>query len=497
MSAIVARKSHQKMATLKAVVQKDKKRKDGTYNIKIRLTHKRETRWIPTAIDVDEKDVTKGGRIKNRTALIKINETINGYERAISEIKPFELEGMTAADLVGFLRKTETTEQEDEFKLNFLQWGEEEAKKRKPGTRMVWMTALNAFRRFAGGDMDINDITKRTARCFIEFIKNEQRIHYPELKRNKKTGRRKKGEPEKKAWRVYCQTLRSIHTRAKTAFNDEDAGHVPIPRDPFSVTSEYKYKTEGKQSIGKETMQMLIDTEAASNDPRERWALCTLILSFGLCGMNNADMAEAPAPTDGFLEYSRKKTRDRRRDGAPMRVKILPELEYYLGVLTDGKKLLAGFKGDGTIVSIRQRYTTDKITAAAGLPRICSYSIRHTWATLARSSECRISHDTIDECLCHAAKNPLVDVYAEKDWRNVWDAQEKVISLFTWPRLGQPFPSSPICPESSRRRGPLKNSEKRAGRMRPRKKTTLPSRQRSKKSVENAESQNTTEATTV
>ncbi len=42
------------MATFKAVVT-DKK-KDGTYNIKIRITHNRETKYIPTIYFVEKDD---------------------------------------------------------------------------------------------------------------------------------------------------------------------------------------------------------------------------------------------------------------------------------------------------------------------------------------------------------------------------------------------------------------------------------------------------------
>lgn len=380
------------MATLKTVIQKDKMRKDGTYNVKIRLTHRRETRWIATTTNVTPADLTRSGKLKNRTALLETGETINRYERALSEIGPFEMERMTAADLVEYLRKRENPDAGKEFRLDFLRWGEECAEKDKAGTRNIIKTSLNAFRRFAGSKIDINDITKNTVRGFIEFIRRE-----PDARRTK-AKRKGPGRPpadakgEKRAWKGYCLTLRTIHERARRHFNDEDAGTILIPRRPFSVMNEYAYRTEGKRSIGRDGVQAIIDAEAVETDPKTRWALCCLILSFGLCGMNSADMTEAEAPSGGILTYRRKKTRDRRKDGALIKLKILPQLEYYARAVSGGNRLVDGYAGMTARYTNTVRYRTGIAASRAGFPPACPYALRHTWATLARSRELSLIH---------------------------------------------------------------------------------------------------------
>ena len=63
-----------RMATFKAVVQN--KRADGTYNVRIRVTHERHIRRISTNIFVTQADLTKSLNIKNKNILAMIDNMI-------------------------------------------------------------------------------------------------------------------------------------------------------------------------------------------------------------------------------------------------------------------------------------------------------------------------------------------------------------------------------------------------------------------------------------
>ena len=39
---------------------------------------------------------------------------------------------------------------------------------------------------------------------------------------------------------------------------------------------------------------------------------------------------------------------------------------------------------------------------------------------------------TIDECLCHKGDFTLTDIYAERSWDLMTEANRKVLDLFTW-----------------------------------------------------------------
>lgn len=58
------------------------------------------------------------------------------------------------------------------------------------------------------------------------------------------------------------------------------------------------------------------------------------------------------------------------------------------------------------------------------------YAARHTWASLARKAG--VEKATIDECLCHKGDFTLTDIYAERSWDLMTEANRKVLQLFSW-----------------------------------------------------------------
>ena len=68
-----------------------------------------------------------------------------------------------------------------------------------------------------------------------------------------------------------------------------------------------------------------------------------------------------------------------------------------------------------------------------GIPEggLSFYSARHTWASLAYSIG--IDKSVINDCLCHTDEAMKVtDIYINKDWSVLWNANQRVLSLFQW-----------------------------------------------------------------
>ena len=55
--------------TFKAVVYAHHKKADGTYNVKVRVTHNRVKRHIATNVFVKREDLTRGYKIKSQQVL--------------------------------------------------------------------------------------------------------------------------------------------------------------------------------------------------------------------------------------------------------------------------------------------------------------------------------------------------------------------------------------------------------------------------------------------
>ena len=65
-----------------------------------------------------------------------------------------------------------------------------------------------------------------------------------------------------------------------------------------------------------------------------------------------------------------------------------------------------------------------------GIPEFTFYAARHTWASLARKAG--IEKATIDECLVHKGSFDVTDIYAERSWELMQDANKRVLDLFEW-----------------------------------------------------------------
>lgn len=52
------------MATFRTCIFSHQRRADGTYNIKLRITHHRKSRWISTTLYALPDDLTRGLKIK-------------------------------------------------------------------------------------------------------------------------------------------------------------------------------------------------------------------------------------------------------------------------------------------------------------------------------------------------------------------------------------------------------------------------------------------------
>lgn len=98
------------MATFKAEVQKHQKRKDKTWNVKIRVTHNRVVRRLPTSIYVSQEDLTvKNFKIKNQEKVDQCNEIINYYRNKCSKIA-LSIDSMSIDELVDYLNQKEENE---------------------------------------------------------------------------------------------------------------------------------------------------------------------------------------------------------------------------------------------------------------------------------------------------------------------------------------------------------------------------------------------------
>lgn len=396
------------LCTVKAVVLPSARRADGTWNVKIRITYNRRSRWLPTGIYVTQAQLTRSHSIKDATALMNAELQVGQVRAALAKMPPFWLEGRTVDDAVAWVRQELSR---PGFRLDFLAFGRQVAEGKQGSTRKAYEVAVTSFAKYLGREeCDISEVTTARLREYVSQLPPG-------------------------AAHGYLGKLRYIYAQARARYNDEDAGVVRIPRDPFSGVKAPRVVPEGARWLTVEEMQRVILAE--TGDPEERRALDWFVISFGLMGMNYIDLLEAAPPKGGALVYERRKTRRRRTDRAEMRLEVPACLEPYVARQRE--------RGGAHWLRAPRDSFEQKLARSlnAGLRRWAEregvdtyrlkfYSARKTWGTVARSSACRIDGALIDDCLNHKT-HALLDIYAARDWRVINDANATVLGVFTWP----------------------------------------------------------------
>ena len=407
------------------------KRKDGSYNVKICIFFNGKERRLPTTIYCTKEHLTRTYHIKSQDILNKANALIMRMHSAISDISMYDLE---EKDVDWLVARIKTKLKAQTFRLDFFEYADKYMGGMNDGTRRTYATALNAFARFLGKrSIDINDITKKVLLDFVEFCDNE-----PKMARNRHTGEYQETKSEKRkglASATYLNKLSAIFKDAKRKHNDEDEDVVLIPRSPFDNIDVDVPDADGEKPLPIDVVQKMISDTTPMAKNGHRYALDCLVVSFGLMGINLADMFEAKPPKEGVLVYNRCKTRDRRADDAEMRLPVPAQLQPYLdrlGAGTDAQVWLPVMRSTSTdrkIVTARVNRCIKSWCVAHGIEPFTTYALRKTWATLARRFEDKAR---VDEAISHTGGSRMLDIYAEKPWERYHELNKKVLALFEW-----------------------------------------------------------------
>lgn len=432
--------------TFKALVREQDRRRDGTFVVRIRVTHRRKVSYVATNAIVVARQLTKKLELKDTSVIDLMDETIHRWRGHVARLG-LRADDMDVREIVEWIRHSERFA--NGFRLDFIAYARQVADQMNPGTARNYRIATNALERYTHGRaLDIAEITPRLLADFERFLRDE-----PSQRGSNRTKGQSTAKKGARAVSLYLGAVRAIHNRARAEFNDESLGEINIPGTPFS---KYKVPKEGpvkKRAVGAEIIQRIIDLEDEPHADQKR-ALSTrrdlardcFLLSFGLAGMNAVDLYGCPASalTGDIITYNRQKTASRRADQAEMQIRIEPQLANLVARYRDPT-------GDRLFRFHRQYASADNFNAALGAglervakavgvdpgaPRLTFYAARHTWATVARSSTLNIDKYTVHEALNHVdAGLKITDRYITRDWTNIWSANAAVVGLFDWSKL--------------------------------------------------------------
>lgn len=416
------------MLTIKAEVQRDKQRSDGTYNVKVRFTQDRKVKRLSSSLFVTSKDLTKSFNFKEGTTVKReVDKLIQTYQEKCAKLQ-LEVNHYTLDDIFSFLK----SEREQTQSIDFIQYCKEWLETTGIKGKKNYQSALNSFISYLGKEhLKTDEVTSQLLNGFKAHLNLRREKQVIQLQ---KQGKR---IPSNRTVSLYLGSIRHLFNEAKKKYNDYDKNVILIPHSPFEHVEVPKQEATRKRALSAETINQILKLPYIRNaNGKERICPFNLakdcfILSFCLMGMNSVDLHSCDEIEDNAITYYRSKTTDRRLDKAKMKVNILPVLSSLIEKYKDHT--------DRRVFRFYQMYNTANNFNRAinlGLKQIGKmlqvddlefYAARHSWATIA------LNKVGIDKYTVHAALNHVdetmrvTDIYIERDFVNENKANAKVV----------------------------------------------------------------------
>lgn len=416
------------MLTIKAEVQQDKQRSDGTYNVKMRFTLDRKVKRLSTNLFVTPQDLTKSFKFKENTLIKKEIDCLVFYYREQCEKLHLDQNKYTLEEIISFLNG----EQEKQQSIDFIKFSREWIASTTIKGAPNYTSAINALVRFIGKEeLDINLVTSDFLEQFKSFLNKEREVR---IRRLKQQGKR---VTSNRTLSLYLISIKKLFNEAKKKYNKKDKNLILIPHSPFDDFVIPKQEATRKRAIPADIIKKVWKLpykgmkKGYKATCRYNLAKDCFILSFCLMGINSADLYNATEMKTNTIIYNRTKTKDRRLDCAKMMVDIPKIIQPIIDKYKDktGKRLFNFYqyycdeKGFNKAIN----YGLKEIGSILGIDDLEYYAARHSWATIA------LNKVGIDKYIVHAALNHIdesmrvTDIYIERDFVNENKANAKVV----------------------------------------------------------------------
>jgi len=397
-------KKSDNMATFTGVIFPHHQKQNGSIAAKIRATHNRQTKYIPTNIVFFADQYTKAFKMKNCTPKFQLDDLVRNYTEKLAKIR--NIESKSVEEIIDYVTRENPT-----GRVDFLAFYESEISEIKnAGTAGVYKTSLNHLRTYTGGVLFAEDIDYEFVKKYAAYIEKTT---------------------QGRAVSLYLANLRHILNQAKNVFNKEEIGEIRIPLNPFN-----KFKIPKQQITKKRTLTVSqIRQIRELPDKGIRWDLARdcFMLSFYLMGMNSADMYHC-SKCAGRIEYERRKTKDRRSDNAFISIKIqseaIPLLKKYTGkdLLFCFSKMYGNTRDFNKAINLGLKQIGEQLK----IEDLEFYAARHSFASIGQNV-CGIDKYTIHECLNHTdPEMKVTDMYIRKDWSRLDTANRIILNRLKW-----------------------------------------------------------------
>lgn len=399
------------MATLKACVRRP--RKDGFWQVYIRVTHQRNVGFIKTDKMVNASGLTKTNDIKDAFVLRYCADLIIKYNELLNKT---DINSLNVNQVIDYL----TTEDDD--------------------------VCFSDYARQHVGRL-INNGQDRTARNYelalghLERYFGTTQVMFSQLTSTAVTLWIKSLESTHRAKEMYPVCMRQVFRAAVKEMNDYDNDIIRIKTNPWIKVQIPQSDRTTKRAISAEDCRRFFSAPMPPSkmvDPLPELGHDIAKLVLCLAGMNTIDLYELKKEDykRGRFCYKRAKTRHSRRDEAYFEMRIEPVI----------MPLIEKYKADDDspyFFNFHSRYTSadsfcanvnsgiKKICKSLGLPKEKWYSVytfRHTWATIAQN-DCGANIAEVGFAMNHSHGHTVTRGYIKLDFTPAWELNAKVIDF--------------------------------------------------------------------
>ncbi|MBC6111175.1 phage integrase SAM-like domain-containing protein [Pedobacter fastidiosus] len=416
------------MATVDAKVYVHHYKSDGTCNVKIKVYHKGQHRFIDTSHYLCDKQLKKHpenkGEFVIKDSFVKklVNDELDQYRLMIGNLGS-RLKLFSPDDLKSFLVQSDTSIDFIEFCEQFISDIKQVGRDKSAANFNTIKNSLVDF--FSRKKVFVDEINIDMLSNWEHYLRKERTIiRLNQLSEPVTTLQKPLTDA---SIHNYMRDLRSLFNHARKKYNRKSLGIIKIEHYPFEEYRIIEAPETRKRNTDVETLKLIRDCKPACNS-RAELARDLFMLSFYLCGINAVDLYQIDQSNivKGRLEYNRSKTRNKRKDNAFISIKIIKEadqlLKKYIGVLSIRYSTIGGLNKalSSGMKDLCKMLSLDDITY---------YWARHTVGNLARN-KCRMSKDDVALALNHVDQGrKTTDIYVDKDWSIIDELQKNVVEL--------------------------------------------------------------------
>lgn len=402
--------------TFSIQIKKQEQKKDGTWNVKIRLTKDGEHSRISTNYFVERSQLSRRSyELIDQVVIESVKKQIEEFKRILlsmgREAEEYNAKGLSK-ELIQRYKKSSRIENG----IDFIQFGREYEKRLVNESRDKYAKniryTLNMLDVFFPDGLPVDLITsKELDNIQARFLR--------------------KGNTQSTT-NIHLRNIRTLFNACRDEYNDEDRGEIVIRHYPFRKFRFRKTELPRKRSLEVDQIRSILNFQDTEFE-RVNLSRDVFTLSFFLLGMNTVDLYTCSNYRKGRITYYRHKTKARKGERAMLSVlvpeKIRPIVEKYLD--RTGERVFDFYTRYSTADGFNQNVNKGLayIGRTLGMEEeVTSYYARHSFATIARN-ECGVSKDDIAMCLTHSSGHDVTDLYLNEKWTLIDRVQEKVIKF--------------------------------------------------------------------